>query len=234
MRRFLPVGIALLTALILAALTFRFFTASSQQLGSTGSTTSATPPATSSLTAPPEVPTATPTSDLSTQVSTLSDKVNKIDSTVNDLKGRVVVLESKQTSSAQPNAATSVTSSTSTTTKSPVYIPLAASGSSSVGDWTNISGTTVTIDPADYPGYTSMQFQANIQIFQQGTAYARVGSSDGTAILGSEISTNSTSYTSISSGKFTLSEKKSYLLQLKSLVTGYAASIQNAQIKVNF
>ena len=233
MRRFLPVGIALLTALILAALTFRFFTASSQQLGSTGSTTSATPPATSSLTAPPEVPTATPTSDLSTQVTTLADKVNKNDSTVNDLKGRVVVLESKQTSSAQPNAATSVTSSTSTT-KSAVYIPLAASGSSSVGDCTNISGTTVTIAPSDYPGYTSMQFQANIQIFQQGTAYARVGSSDGTAILGSEISTNSTSYTSISSGKFTLSEKKSYLLQLKSLVTGYAASIQNAQIKVNF
>ncbi len=232
MNKFLPIGVALCAALILAALTFRFFTAGSLQTNKVAPVTVDQIPITESL--PQEVPAVTPV-DLSAQVSTLSDKVNKIDSTVNDLKSRVVVLESKPTSSAQTSSATSVTSSTTTTaTKSPVYIPLAASGTSSAGDWANISGTTVTIDPADYPGYTSMQFQANIQIFQQGTAFARVGSSDGTAILGSEISTNSTSYTAVSSGNFTLPGKKSYLLQLKSLVTGYAASVQNAQIKVSF
>lgn len=232
MRRFLPVVVALCAALILAALTFRFFTAGSLQTNKTAPATTDEIPVTESL--PQEVPVAVPIPDLSTQVNTITDKVNKIDSTVNDLKSRVVVLESGQTTSAQTNPATSVTSSTATVIKSPIYIPLAASGTSSAGDWTNISGTTVTIDPADYPGYTSMQFQANIQIFQQGIAYARVGSSDGTAILGSEISTNATSYTAVSSGNFTLPGKKSYLLQLKSQVTNYAASVQNAQIKVNF
>ena len=89
---------------------------------------------------------------------------------------------------------------------------------------------------ADYSGYTSMQFEANIQIFQIGTAYARVSNkTDGTSILSSEISTTSTSYTSVSSAKFNLpGGKKDYQLQLKSQITGYAASVQNARIKVNF
>lgn len=233
MRKFLPVGIALCVALILVALTFRFFIASTQQMNTIAPAVPSQISTTGSL--PQAASPSSPTPDLPTQVTTLTDKVNKIDSTVNDLKSRVVVLESKQTAVTQTNSATSVTSPTATTTiKSPIYIPLAASGSSGVGDWTNIDGTTITIDPADYPGYTSMQFEANIQIFQQGTAFARVGSTDGTAILGSEISTNATSYTDIISGKFTLPSKKSYLLQLKSLVAGYAASVQNARIKVNF
>lgn len=231
MKRFLPILAAFVAALILAALTFRFFLARTQE-GSpqaAPAVTNQTETTTQELAQP--LPSASP--DLSNQVSTLSDKVSKIDASVNDLKSRVVVLESKQ------NATTAQTSTTTTSTsvsQAPVYIPLAASGSSSTGDWANISGTVVTIDTADYPGYTSMQFEANIQIFQQGTAYARMGNkTDGTSVLSSEISTTSTSYTYVTSGKFTLpSGKKDYQLQLKSLVTGYAALIQNARVKVNF
>ncbi|QQG43126.1 MAG: hypothetical protein HYW45_02895 [Candidatus Daviesbacteria bacterium] len=233
MRKFLPVGIALLAALILAALTFRFFLAPNQEENSALPPESSQTPAVEELTQP--VPTSTPISEISNQVATLSDKVNKIDSTVNDLKSRVVVLESKQNTTPAQTSTTTTNTPTSTS-KAPVYIPLAASGSSSAGDWANISGTVATIDTADYPGYTSMQFEANIQIFQQGTAFARMGNkTDGTAVLSSEIYTTSTSYTYITSSKFTLpAGKKDYQLQLKSLVANYAASIQNARVKVNF
>lgn len=187
--------------------------------------------------------TSTPAASLVDKVSeditlqSLQSKIISLEATINDLKARIVVLEAKQVSSAQSTLLSSQlsTSTTTSTQKSPTYIPIAATGSTQNSDWTDISGTTVSIDPADYPGYTSMQFEANIQIFQTGTAYARVGSSDGTSVLASEISTSSTSYTYISSGKFNLpSGKKNYLLQLKSQITGYASSIQNARIKVNF
>lgn len=158
--------------------------------------------------------------------SSLDNKIKALETTIKDLDSRMIKLEGN-----------SVPTTTSTSTsKSPAYISLAGSGSSSVGDWVTISGTVVTIDTADYPGYTSMQFEANIQIFQQGTAYARIGNkTDGTSVLSSEISTASTSYTNMTSSQFSLpGGKKDYQLQLKSLITGYAASVQNARIKVNF
>jgi len=157
--------------------------------------------------------------------TSLDTKVKALETSINDLSTRIAKLE------ASP-APSSITS----TSKSPAYISLAASGSSSVGDWVTVSGTVVTIDTADYPGYTSMQFESNIQVFQIGTAYARISNkTDGTSVLSSEISTTSTSYTNLTSSKFSLpGGKKDYQLQLKSQITGYAASVQNARIKVNF
>ena len=160
-----------------------------------------------------------------TTTSSLDTKIKALETSVNSLSTRIAKLEGSP-----------APSSTTSTSKSPAYISLAASGSSSVGDWTTISGTVVTIDTADYPGYTSMQFESNIQVFQTGTAYARISNkTDGTSILGSEISTTSTSYTNLISSKFSLpGGKKDYQLQLKSQITGYAASVQNARIKVSF
>lgn len=157
----------------------------------------------------------------------LDSQVKTLQTSVDDLKKRVAKLEASPTPTTQTSSQSS---------KSPAYISLAATGGSSVGDWANISGTVVSIDTADYSGYTSMQFEANIQIFQTGTAYSRIGNkTDGTSILSSEISTTSTSYTFVTSNKFILpSGKKDYQLQLKSQITGYEASVQNARIKVNF
>ena len=166
-----------------------------------------------------------PTASTSPTTS-LDNRIKALEASINDLSTRIAKLET----------GSSTTTSTTTSTKSPAYISLAASGSSSVGDWATVSGTVVTIDTGDYPGYTSMQFEANIQIFQTGIAYARISNkTDGTSILSSEISTTATSYTNVTSSKFSLpGGKKDYQLQLKSLVTGYAASVQNARIKVNF
>lgn len=222
--------IALLITLALGFVTFKVFTNNQVKV------TSTTPVQSESLTSQiplEEVsPTAEPAPSETDTITSLQEKIKSLEDIINDLKQRIVVLESKQTTSVSSTSQS--TQSTSSTSKAPAYIPLAASGSSSVGDWANISGTTVTINPADYPGYTSMQFEGNIQIFQQGKAFARVGATDGTSVLSSEISTTSTSYTYVISSNFTLPSKKDYQLQLKSLVTGYAAQIQNARIKVNF
>ena len=154
------------------------------------------------------------------------------DSRVQSLEGTVANLQ------VQINALKGASVPTTTSgVKSPVYIPLGWSGSSQATDWTSITTQTIVIDPADYAGYTSMQFEANIQIYQgNGIAYARIyDKEDGLAAISSQVSTTSQDYNWVTSSTFQLpsSAKKTYLLQLKSS-SSYAANIQNARIKVNF
>lgn len=156
--------------------------------------------------------------------SSSADRIQSLESTVANLQVQINVLKGGSTS-------------TTTSTKSPVYIPLGWSGSSQATDWTSITTQTIVIDPADYAGYTSMQFEANIQIYQgNGMAYARVyDKEDGLAATNSQVSTTSQDYMWVTSATFQLpsTSKKTYLLQLKS-TSSYAANIQNARIKVNF
>lgn len=117
------------------------------------------------------------------------------------------------------------------------YIPLGWNGSDPGMSWTSITSQSISIDPADYPGYKSMQFEANLGIYQgNGTGYARLfNKDDDLAIIPSEISSTSNTYSWVSSSTFQLSAttKKTYILQLKT-TTGYNSQIQNARIKVNF
>lgn len=158
-------------------------------------------------------------------------RLKSLEKTVTDLQVQVGQL---QQGGSQTTTLT-VTQAPAQSSKSPVYIPLGWAGSSGGMSWTNVTSQTMTIDPADYSGYTSMQFEVSLRVYQgNGTAYARVANKDdGTAVTASEVSTNSGDYTWLSSGKFTLPGKKTYALQLKTL-TGYEAGVQNARIRVNF
>lgn len=160
--------------------------------------------------------------------STNESRLATLEASVSNLQNRINSLE--KNSQALPSQTPANQTSTS---KSPLYIPL-GSGSSSSSDWTSINTTTVTINPSDYPGYTSMQLETSLNIFQTGTAYARLyNKDDGTSP--SEVSTTSTSDTLVTSPKFTLpASKKNYLLQVKSQISGYNATASNARIKVNF
>lgn len=173
---------------------------------------------------------------LSPSKSTVTeDRVKKLEDSLNDIKSRVVTLEqSKTTSASTTTTATSQTSS-STSTKAPSYVPLSWSGESKSTSWASITGQEFTINPADYSGYKTMQLEVSLLIFQNGTAYARMeDKAAGTAVLASEVSTTATDYTWLTSATFTLpSGSKTYRLQLKSL-TGYAAQVQNARLKINF
>ncbi|KKR80209.1 MAG: hypothetical protein UU73_C0005G0035 [Candidatus Daviesbacteria bacterium GW2011_GWA1_41_61] len=152
---------------------------------------------------------------LQTQVRSLERTVADLQLQVNDLK------EPKDTVS---------------TTKAPLYIPLGTGGASSALDWTAVDALQITLDPADYPGYKSMQLEVSLRVFQgNGKAYARIyNSDDKLALLPSEVSVTTESYSWVNSQGFILtSGKKIYKLQLKTN-TGYEAGIQNARIKVNF
>lgn len=160
------------------------------------------------------------------QNTSLEDRVKTLEKEVDDLQ--------LQVGDVQPTATQQAAAPT--VAKSPVYIPLGWTGSSSVMDWTVITTQSFTFDPADYSGYSGVTFEASIRPYQgNGKAFARLyNSNDGTAILNSEVSSATENYTWVSSSSFKFSSaKKTYQLQLKSL-TGYAAEIQNARLKISF
>lgn len=144
----------------------------------------------------------------------------------------VTVNQLKAGASATQNTTTQTTS----TKQPPSYIPLGWQGSISTTDWSSATTQTFIFDPADYPGFKNLVFEANLQVYQgNGTAYARLyNSSDSTFVYGTEVSTTSQSYLWVSSSSFNVpTSKKTYVLQLKTN-TGYAAMVENARIKVNF
>lgn len=158
--------------------------------------------------------------------------LTNIEARLKTLESAVSTLQSRtgqQAQTAQP------TPTQAATKQPPLYVPLSWLGTSTATDWTTISGQSMSLDPADYPGYTSMQFEISLKVLSgNGKAYARLlTSEDGTAILSSEVSTSAYDYTWLTSSGFTLPGKKTYKLQLKSL-TGYEAAVQNARLKVNF
>lgn len=172
-------------------------------------------------------PTGT-SSDTKTQTSpNLEARLNNLESSLASLQASVNSL--KGTTDA-------TTDSTSVAKKSPVYIPLGWQGSASSTDWTSVAAQSFTFDPADYPGFTNVTFEANLQIYQgNGTAYARLyNNTDSGAVYGSDLSTTSQDYKWVSSSSFALTNaKKTYILQLRSN-TAYASMVQNARLKISF
>lgn len=167
--------------------------------------------------------------ETSTNIATLESKITSLEDKVTTLQRQVGSLTSGISPTPTEAAATS-------TKKSPIYIPLGWVASSSVLDWTTVSTQSVVIDTADYPGMTSAQFEGRIVNYQgNGTCYARmVNTTDGTALLGSQISASGTDYAWVTSSGFSLNTgKKTYAVQLKTN-TGYTAQISDAHLKINF
>jgi hypothetical protein len=172
------------------------------------------------------VTTPPPLTPQTTVTTTSQDtKITKLENTITDLIARIKQLESQPLPTPAPSS-----------TRSPIYIPLGPGTSVSSVDWSTASVPIITLNPADYPGYTNMQLEVTFQIFQaNGTAYARLAvPADGTAVLSSQVSTTSSDYTTVTSSGFQLgSGQKTYKLQLKS-TTGFSTNVQFARIKVNF
>lgn len=156
----------------------------------------------------------------------LETRVKNLETSVNSLKADVASLKSL----------TSPTTQTSSTKKSPSYIPLGSGGNSTDKNYYNMGGYQVSIDPADYAGYTSMQLETTLNLNESvGTINARLyNSTDNSAVANSNVSTTATSATLVSSAGFTLvSGRKTYVLQVQS-TQGYQANVQSARIRVNF
>lgn len=164
-----------------------------------------------------------------------TDRISSLETTVASLQ--IQLNQLKQTGATTGIATTGVATSGNVSGKQVTYIPLNWVGSATTTDWSSVTTQSIVIDPADFPGYTSMQFEANLQVYQgNGTAYARIlDNTDGLAAISSQVSTTAQNYTWVSSSSFQLpsTAKKTYVLQLKTS-SSYAASVDGARIKVSF
>lgn len=162
-----------------------------------------------------------------TQNSVSSDyKIKTLETSVLDLKARVSALEKPVTLPTQ----------TSTTSKSPSYIPLGASGGPWLyADWTSLNEYQISVNPDDYSGYSGMQLEVNFRIVgAPGTGYVRLYNVTDSSAVASEISTTNTSFGVLTSAAFKLtSGQKLYTIQAKS-TSSQDLYIQSARIKVSF
>lgn len=119
-------------------------------------------------------------------------------------------------------------------TRSTQYIPIPGTGSTLENVWTDLQGTEFYISTDDYSGLVGAYFEANMRLLNgNGLAYLRLFDvTAGIEVWGSEISTNSQSFTSVSSGKLTLRNGNHlYRVQAKSL-TADTTVFNSGRIKV--
>jgi hypothetical protein len=104
--------------------------------------------------------------------------------------------------------------------KTTQYIPIPGNGSTLENKWTDLPGTEFYISTDDYPNLNGAYFEANMRLLNgNGLAYLRLFDvTAGIEVWGSEISTGSQNFTSVSSGKMTFrTGNHLYRVQAKSL-----------------
>lgn len=156
----------------------------------------------------------------------LESRLKIVETGVSELKIRVSSLEKITPAPQAPQVLTP---------RVPVYIPLGSGGSLSDQNWTSLNSFQISLDPASYPGYSSMKLEVNMRLNQPGgQVYARLYNITSNTAIPSEVSTDSTTSSVVTSGGFTLATgQKTYVLQGKSSA-GTVAFIDYARIKVNF
>lgn len=241
MVRFLP--FIIIPILILAGLGYWRYTSSQNNLTSPQENNAA-----QSQSEPLEVPKTLPEATLEDRIKAIEDLVNKLvievnklkapnsqtssvdtqvsslDASVTELKARVSTLEK----------ATPVSQAASST-QSTIYIPLGSGGSWGNQDWYTTNEYQVSLDPANYPGYTGMVLEVTFRLLESaGTGYVRLYNTTDSSATSSELSTTSSTFNLQSSSSFKLaSGTKTYKLQVKSTATK-DLYIQSARIKVTF
>lgn len=166
-----------------------------------------------------------------TQVAELTARVRTLETAVLDLRAQIRALQSSGT-----DATTTTTATSTTAAKPPIYIPLNFNGQVTSQTYSVLPNQTLTINPGDYPGYSSMVLIVQLQAYQgSGTAYAQlVNTTNNAAVNGSEVTTSNYQFVQLVSDSFSLpAGSQPYGIQMKN-TTGYPAIIQNAMIKVNF
>lgn len=221
MAKLLPIGVLIIMVVIVLSVRFILWnnptpsqlSGTTQNGGGIKSATDQLKSTLSTLSGSSSSATLNSFSNLNTRVLTLETEVNDLKDQINQLKD----------ASASGHLGS-------------IYIPLGYGGSATTLDYSTINDYQISLDPADYSGYTGVSLELSLRVFQgNGTAYARlINTTDNQAIYQSEVSTQNQNYIWLYSPQFTLSAgKKIYKLQLKT-ITGYEADIQNARLKVSF
>ncbi len=155
--------------------------------------------------------------------SSLNTRVSALEASVTDLKVQIASLPASSSAPAASSA------------KSTIYIPLGSGGTVQSVDWTPLNTFQISLDPSQYPGYSSMQLEINMRLVQPGgTLYARLYNNSSSSVTSSEVSSTSTNSSVYSSSKFSLpTGSKTYVLQAKTS-DGSQAFLDYARIRVNF
>lgn len=197
---------------------------------------------------PIEVPKTLPNASLEDRVKSLEDSVTKLITQVNSLKSsgsstagsdtklsdvEAGVTELKARVSALEKSTPAPATNTSSST---VYIPLGSGG----GPWANIDWYStpeyeISLDPANYPGYTGMVLEVTFRLIEgAGTGSVRLYNATDSSATSGQLDTTSSSFSLKTSGSFKLpSGTKTYRLQVKS-TSNKDLYIQSARIKVSF
>lgn len=156
--------------------------------------------------------------------SSIESRLSVAEAAITDLKARVSVLEK-----ATPAPA-------STVNKYPLYIPLGSGGGPWQDQtWTTLNEYQVSINPDNYPGYSSMQLEVNFRLSEAaGTGSVRLYNvTDGSSVV-SQLDTTSNTFATQTSGTFKLpGGQKTYTIQVQN-TQGKQLFVQSARIKVNF
>lgn len=236
MIRLLPVLIII--ALIIGGLGYWRFVASSKNLIA---------PASSENEGPIEVPKTLPQASVEDRVNELEKTVTKLvnevnslsfpkpsvssDPEINSLSAQVTELKSRISALEQSTPAPAAAAS-----QSVIYIPLGSGGGPwGSTDWNSTTEYEISLDPANYPGYTGMVLEATIRLVEAaGTGSVRLYNTTDSSATSSQLDTTSTTYALKSSSSFQLaSGAKTYKLQVKS-TSQKDLYIQSARIRVNF
>lgn len=210
---------------------------------------------------PVEVPKTLPNATLEERVTVLEETLVKLINSVNAMKAQTSKSQASQSQSSSSNSSSSSTSrsadaaitelkarvsalesatpapaATSNTSKSVIYIPLGSGGGPWANtDWYSLSEYEISLDPANYPGYTGMVLEVTFRLVEAaGTGSVRLYNVSSSTAASGQLDTTSSSYELKSSSSFTLpSGVKTYRLQIKSS-SNKDLYIQSARIKVNF
>lgn len=235
MIRLLPVLIII--ALIIGGLGYWRFVASSKNLVA---------PSAFENEGPIEVPKTLPEAPIEDKVKDLQDTITKLvnevnslsspkpfassDTEVNSLSAQVTELKVRVSALEQSTPAPAATSS-----QSVVYIPLGSGGVWGSIDWYSTTEYEISLDPANYPGYTGMVLEVTSKLAEAaGTGSVRLYNTTDNSATSSQLDFTSTTYTLKTSPSFQLpSGSKTYKLQVKS-TSQKDLYIQSARIRVNF
>ena len=165
--------------------------------------------------------------DLTDKIYLLEDKVNTLESSNSGLLAKINALGSVKNNSI----------SIQNGKKSPVLLPINPGGSVNSTSWANLTSGSITIDPADYPGYKNAYLIINLSVnVGQGTAYAQLVNTVNTlAIIPSQVSTSSYFPVTLTSGPFQLpAGSNTYTIQLYTQVPNYPAQAEDSFLQITY
>lgn len=168
-----------------------------------------------------------------TSLTDLNQKINDLESKVDSLESSNSALLQKLNNLPSPN----LKSTNLQSSKTPVLLPINPGGSINSTTWENLTSGTVTVDPADYPGYKNAYLIMNLSVYVgQGTAYAQlVNTQNGLAIIPSMVQTGSYQPVNLTSGPFQLpAGSNTYTIQMYTQVPGYPAQAGDSFLQITY